>query len=198
MGRVTRRQLTDLPGTLGLPLALAMASILAVLAFGLPALDRAVPAERTVTAGRPYRVGAGVTVVPPAGATLDVTGTRPGGDRGTVLFRLGAVKYAIRVEPFDGDLTAAAVRLRQRITGITGHQVTGTQLAVSTAGGLAGIQGGYTAGDRDGRYAVFVVHGLIIEVMVSGDDAGLERARTAIDESTRTLRSDTGPAEGHR
>lgn len=198
MGRVTRRQLTDLPGTLGLPLAIAMALILAVLAFGLPALDRAVPAERAVPAGQAYRVGAGVTVVPPAGATLDVTGTRPGADRGTALFRLGAVKYAIEVKPFDGDLTAAAVRLRQRITGISGNQVTGTQLAVSTAGGLAGVQGGYTTGDRDGRYAVFVAHGLTIEVMVSGDDADLDRVLAAIEASTSTLRYDTEPSAGRR
>jgi hypothetical protein len=182
------RHLTDLPGTLGLTVALAVALILAVLAFGLPALDRAVPAERTVASGRPYLVGAGVTVVPPAGATLDVTGTRPGADRGTVLFRLDRVRYAIEVEPFDGDLTAAAVRLRQRITGTSGHQVTGTHLAVSTAGGLAGVQGGYTAGDRDGRYAVFVANGLTIEVMVSGDDNELDRALPVIDASTRTLR----------
>jgi hypothetical protein len=188
MGRVTRRHLTDLPGTLGLPVALAVALILAVLAFGLPALDRAVPAERTVESGRPYLVGAGVTVVPPDGATLDVTGTRPGADRGTVLFRIDRVRYAIEVEPFDGDLTAAAVRLRQRITGTSGHQVTGTQLAVSTAGGLAGLQGGYTAGDRDGRYAVFVANGLTIEVMVSGDDTDLGRTLPVIDASTRTLR----------
>ena len=192
MGRVTRRHLTDLPGILSLPAALALASILAALAFGLPALDRAVPAGRPVESGLPYPVAAGVTVVPPPGAELDVTGTRPGADRGTVLFRLGRVRYAIEVEPFDGDLTAAAVRLRQRLTGISGHQVSGTQLAVSTAGGLAGVQGGYTAGDRDGRYAVFVAHGLIIEVMVSGDDADLGPVLPAIDASTRTLRYETG------
>lgn len=189
MGRVTRSQLTDLPGKLGLPVALLIALVLAGLAFGLPMLDRAVPAERVVPAGEPYEVGAGVTVVPPPRARLDLTGTRPGTQRGTALFRLGpVVQYAIAVQPFDGDLTAAAVRLRQRITGATGHQVTGTQLAVSTAGGLHGLQGGYEAGDRDGRYAVFVAHGFTIEVTVSGSDHELGRALPAIDASTRTLR----------
>ncbi|HWS37205.1 MAG TPA: hypothetical protein VN408_31300 [Actinoplanes sp.] len=185
MGKVPRRQLTDLPGTIGLPISLALASILAALAFGLPVLDRAVPAERPVTPGEPYRVGAGVTVVPPPGATLDVTGTRPGTVRGTALFRVGQMRYAIDVEPFAGDLTAAAVRLRQRITGISGHQITGTQLAVSTAGGLAGVQGGYTAGDRDGRYAVFVAHGLIIEVTATGDDADLSSVLPTLRYETR-------------
>ncbi|GIE92119.1 hypothetical protein [Actinoplanes regularis] len=188
MGTVTRRHLTDLPSTPGLLSALLLAVFLAALSFGLPALDRAVSAQRAVRAGEPYRVGAGVVVVPPAGATLDVTGTRPGEDRGTALFRLGPVRYAITVQPFSGDLTQAAVRLRQRITGTAGYQVTGTQLAVSTAGGLAGLQGGYTAGDRGGRYAVFVAHGLTIEVTVSGADLDLGRTLPAIDTSTKTLR----------
>ncbi|MEU4692187.1 hypothetical protein [Actinoplanes sp. NPDC023714] len=188
MGRVTRSQQTDLPSTLGLPLALVLVLVLAGLAFGLPMLDRSVPAERAVPAGEPYEVGAGVTLVPPPGATLDVTGTRPGEDRGTALFRIGPVRYAVAVQPFDGDLTAAANSLRQRITGTNGYQVTGTQLAVSTAGGLAGVQGGYTAGNRGGRYAVFVAHGLTIEVTVSGGDAELDHTLPAIDASTRTLR----------
>ncbi|MFC7535285.1 hypothetical protein [Actinoplanes sp. GCM10030250] len=198
MGRVTRSQLTDLPSALGLPVALLIALILAGLAFGLPVLDRSVPAERAVPSGEPYEVGAGVTVVPPPGATLDLTGTRPGKERGTALFRFGPVQYAISVQPFDGDLTAAAVRLRQRITGTSGHQVTGTQLAAATAGGLAGLQGGYTAGDRDGRYTVFVAHGFTIEIIVSGADQDLGRTLPAIDASTRTLRFDTRRPEGHR
>ena len=188
MGRVTRSQHTDLPGTLALPVALVVVLLLAGLAFGLPMLDRAVPAQRPIAAGTPYEVGAGVTLVPPPAATLDVTGTRPDDDQGTALFRVGPVKYQVAVQPFDGDLTAAAVRLRSRITGTSGHQVTGTQLAVSTAGGLAGLQGGYTAGTHGGRYAVFVAHGLTIEVTVSGADRDLGRILPAIDASTRTLR----------
>ncbi|MEV6305846.1 hypothetical protein AB0M02_40970 [Actinoplanes sp. NPDC051861] len=192
MGRVTRSQLTDLPSALGLPVALLIALILAGLAFGLPVLDQSVPAERAVPSGEPYEVGAGVTIVPPHGATLDLTGTRPGRERGTALFRLGPVQYAIAVQPFKGDLTAAAVRLRQRITGTSGYQVNGTQLAASTAGGLAGLQGGYSAGDRDGRYTVFVAHGFTIEVTVSGDDQELGNTLPAIDASIRTLRFEGG------
>jgi hypothetical protein len=188
MGRVTRSRLTDLPSRLGLAVALLVALILAGLAFGLPALDRSVPAERAVPSGEPYEVGAGVTIVPPPGATLDLTGTRPGRERGSALFRLGPVQYAIVVQPFDGDLTAAAVRLRQRISGTGGYQVTGMQLAASTAGGLSGLQGGYQAGGRGGRYTVFVAYGFTIEVTVTGADGDLGRALPSIDASTRTLR----------
>src|SRR4051794_23405227 len=122
----TRRHLTNLLGSLG------VAGTLIGLAFGLPALDRTLPSERPVRADQPYPVGAGVSVVPPPGATVDLTGTRPGDDDGRALFRLGPVQYAIDVRPFGGTLQAAAEHLRQRITGNPGYQVTGTQLAVDT------------------------------------------------------------------
>lgn len=189
MGWVTRRQLTDLLGALSLVLALAG------LAFGLPALDRALPADRPVPADRPYAVGGGVTVVPPPGSRIDVTETRPTDDEGTALFRLGPVRYLITVRRFDGDLPTAADRLRQRITGTTGYQVTGTELTVATVSGLAGLQGGYTAPGRGGRYAVFVADGRTIEVTVSGADLDLGRTLPAIDVSTRTLRYDPADAK---
>ncbi|WP_433299785.1 hypothetical protein ACQP2F_00890 [Actinoplanes sp. CA-030573] len=186
MARITRRELMNLLGAFG------VVATLCGLAFGLPAIDRALPAERPVSAEQRYAVGAGVTVVPPVGATLDVTGTRPGDSSGTVLFRLGAVQYKIAVRPFDGDVQTAAAGLRQRITGNPGYQVTGAQLQVDTAGGLSGIQGGYTAPGRGGRYAVFVTDGLTIEVTISGVDLDLGRTLPQIEASTRTLRYDGG------
>jgi hypothetical protein len=184
MGRVTRRQLTNLLGAFGI------VGVLGGIAFGLPALDRAVPSQRPVRADQPYPIGAGVTVVPPPAATVDLNRTRPGVAEGAALFRLGPVQYAIAVRPFRGDLAAAADRLRRRITGTAGYQVTGAQLAVDTMGGLAGLQGSYTAPGRGGRYAVFVVDGLTIEVTVSGADLDLGRTLPAIEASTRTLRHD--------
>lgn len=184
MARITRRQVTNLLGALGVVVTLAG------LAFGLPALDRALPSQRPVSSDEPYPVGAGVTVVPPVGATVDLTGTRPGDQEGKALFRLGPVQYAIEVRPFEGDLGSAASRLRKRIMGTAGYQVTGTQFGVSTAGGLAGLQGGYTAPGRGGRYVVFVVDGLTIEVTISGADLDLGRSLPAIEASTRTIRHD--------
>lgn len=168
--------------------ALAVVATLTGLAFGLPAIDRSLPAERPVRTDRPYPVGAGVTVLPPAGATIDVTRTRPGAGGGTVLFVIGRVRYAIVVQPFDGDLSAAADRLRDKITGTSGYQVTGGEVAAATAAGLAGIQGSYTAPGRGGRYAVFLARGHTIEVTVSGDDLDLGRSLAAVDASTRTIR----------
>jgi hypothetical protein len=184
MARITRRELMNLLGGFGVVAALAG------LAFGLPAVDRALPAERPLRDGTAVDVGAGVSVVPPTGATLDVTGTRPGGSMGSVFFRLGAVQYKIAVRPFDGDLDTAAAQLRQRITGNQGYQVTGAQLAVATADGLHGLQGGYTAPGRGGRYAVYVGDGRTIEVLISGNDLDLGRTLPQIEASTRTLRID--------
>jgi len=182
MGMVTRRQRANLLG------ALAVTILLAGLAFGLPALDDALPSARPVPTDRPYAVGGGVSVVPPRGAVLDVTGTRPGDDHGTVLFRLGPVRYSIAVQPFAGPLTAAAASLRQRITASSGYQVTSAQSAVATHTGMTGLQGGYTAPGQGGRYAVFVIDGHTIEVTISGGDLDLGRWLPAIDASTRTLR----------
>ncbi len=179
---VTRRQLVNLLG------ALTVTAVLAGLAFGLPAWDRSLPADRPVSIGTPYRITAGVTVVPPPGAVLDVTGTRPGDDQGSVLFRIGPVRYAIAVQPFDGTLDMAADRLRRRITGTPGYQVTGGQLAIATGGGITGVQGGYTAPGRGGRYAVFVADDRTVEVTVSGSEMDLGRTLPAIEASTRTLR----------
>jgi hypothetical protein len=181
MGRVTRRQLTNLLGALGL------VAVLAGLAIGLPIVDDSLPAGRPVRTDEPYPVGAGVTVVLPPGAVLDVTGTRPGDTQGTALFRIGPVRYAIAVQPFEGTLTAAANRMRQRITGTPGYQVTGGQLPVTTGTGLTGVQGGYTAPGRGGRYTVFVAGDLTIEVTVSGSELDLGRTLPAIEASTRTL-----------
>jgi hypothetical protein len=183
MGRITRRQLTDLLGALG------VVATLAGLAIGLPLLDDALPADRPVRTDEPYPIGGGVTVVLPRDAVLDVTGTRPGDTAGTALFRIGPVRYAIAVQPFDGTLEAAANRMRQRITGTPGYQVTGGELTITTGSGLAGRQGGYTAPGRGGRYTVFLAGDLTIEVTVSGSELDLGRTLPEIEASTRTLRT---------
>src|SRR5919107_1595733 len=115
MGWVTRRQLVNLLG------ALTVTVVLAGLAFGLPAWDRSLPADRPVSAGAPYR-----------------------------------------------------------ITGTPGYQVTGGQFAVATGTGLRGLQGGYTAPGRGGRYAAYRAGPLTIEVTISGAELDLGRTLPAI------------------
>jgi hypothetical protein len=190
MGRVTRRQLTNLLGAFGVVVTLGG------LAYGLPAVNDALPSERPVPQDGPYPIGGGVSVMPPPGAYIDVTETRPADDSGTVLFRLGPVRYYISVREFKGDLDDATEVMRRRITGTSGYQVTGTELTIATQYGIPGRQGGYSGPGRGGRYAVFVTDGRTIEVTVSGASLDLGRAAlAAIDASTRTLRYTPGPPE---
>ena len=86
-----------------------------------------------------------------------------------------------------GPASTGFLLRRQRITDTSGYQVTGTQFAVVTSAGVAGVQGGYTAPGRGGRYTVFVTNGRLIEVTVSGADLDLGRTLPAIEASTRTL-----------
>jgi hypothetical protein len=181
MGVVRTRLVGNLVGSL------AVLGVAALISFGLPAVDRTLPAERRVAPGQPYEVGGGVRVFPPPGALLDVTKTRPGPDRGTALFLVGQVRYLIVVVPFPGSLRDAADRLRQKITATRGYQVTGRQGGVSAGDGLVGIGGGYAAPGRLGRYSVFVVDGVAIEITVSGADVDLRRTLPAIDASIRSL-----------
>jgi hypothetical protein len=156
------------------------------LAVGLPALDRALPAQRPIGNGT-YPVGGGVTVTPPPDARLDVTLTRPGDTRGTAVFLVGSVRYVIVVTPFQGTLPEATERLRRKITAVRGHEITGQQFPVSTATGLAGVQGTYAAPGRGGRYLVFAGDGVAIEVTVAGAAPALRDALGAIEASTKTI-----------
>lgn len=161
---------------------------LAGIAVGLPAVDGALPAQRPVASGQPYPVGAGVSLVPPPGARVDLTRTRPGISRGTALFVRGAVRVHVAVAPFDGDLDQAAARLRVKITATRGYQVTGREVPVATASGLPGRQGGYTTPGGGGRYAVFLLGGLAVEVTASGSHVDLSRSLPEIQASTDSIR----------
>jgi hypothetical protein len=160
--------------------SLVILATLGGIAYGLPAVDRALPADRPVASGEPYSVGGGVTVVPPPNSMIDVTKTRPGVDRGTALFILDSVRYVIVVVPFGGTLDEAAGRLRRKITGSTGYQVAGNERSVTTAQGIVGRQGSYTAPGRAGRYAVFVDDGTAVEVTVSGSGTRFEAAVASV------------------
>lgn len=176
-----RRWLGNLLASLGI------LGTVGVIAIGLPAVDRALPADRAVPAGQRYTVGGGITVLTPTGAQVDVTRTRPGTNAGTALFVVGPVRYAIVVTPFTGTLDDAVVRLRRKITENQGYQVTGDEYPVATAQGVAGRQGAYTAPGRAGRYAVFLADDVAVEVTVSGEGPSLAESLPGITRSVRSI-----------
>jgi hypothetical protein len=172
-----RRELRNLGGSL------AILAVIVALAYGLPAVNAALPAARQVATNRPYPLGSGVSVIPPNGAQIDVTKTRPG----STMFLLGAVRYQLVVAEASGTIDDAAGQLRHKITANLGYQVTGTEVPARTAQGVVGRQGGYTSPGRDGRYAVFVVRGVGVEVTIAGVDLELRRALGALTASVASI-----------
>lgn len=167
--------------------ALGVLAVILVVSVGLPRLDAALPSHRQVPAG-PYSIGAGVSVVPPPGAALDVTATRPGPDSGRVLFVLGgSVRYALVAMPYTGTVQEASTALRRRITSQRGYQITSADEAVHTAAGVAGRQGTYSTSGREGRYVVFLSGGVVVDVTVSGNAPELRRTLPVIERSVASL-----------
>ncbi len=172
-----RRVLRNLAWSLGVLV------VLGGLAFGLPAVNAAIPAAQAVSADRPYPLGYGVTVLPPPGAQLDVTkaGT------GTALFVLAGVRYLLVVAPFAGTLRDAVDQLRHRITANRGYQVTGPETSTWTNQGVAGRQGVFTSPGRNGRYAVFLARGISVQVSIAGADLDLRQALPALTASVASI-----------
>lgn len=166
--------------------ALSVLGALLTVVFGLPALDRAVPADRALASAQRREVAAGVTVVPPVGAFIAKASKSESGN-GSVLFLVGPARYVIAVSPFDGDLTAANDKLKTRIQAMRGYQVTAGEQPLVTKGGITGVAGTFTAPGRVGRYAAFVVPGHIVEVTITGSEADLAPALKRIDESVASI-----------
>lgn len=161
--------------------------------LGLPALDRSLPSGRMVSAQEPYQVSGAVTVLPPAGATLDVSGTRPNSDRGTALFVVEGVRLAVVVSPYRGTLHEGAMRLRNKITKSSGFQIVGSTRPIRTDQGMHGIRGRYTSPGRTGEYAVFVAHDTSVEVTVSGPEHQLRRLLPRLEASIDSIAVRSGP-----
>jgi|SRR5579859_4961623 len=163
---------------------LAIVAILAGLAYGLPAVNAAIPAGQTVAADRPFPLGNGVTVRPPVQTQLDVTKS----GRGTTLFLRGGVRYLLVVQRFDGSLDDVAAQVRQKITANRGYQVAGPETPTRTDEGVPGRQGGYTSPGRNGRYAVFLARGVAVQVTIAGADLDLRTALPDLTASVLSLR----------
>jgi hypothetical protein len=168
--------------------SLAVMAAVAVIAFGLPLFDSTLAADRSLAQGLPYDVGAHVSVVPPGGAQVDVTGTRPGADRGTALFLVGGVRLVVSVSPYQGSLPAAANRLAVKIIHSTGSQVTPAGQPIRSVQGVAGLRGGYDAPGRLGEYAVYVSGNRSVELTASGPGDELRARTPALTASVRSVR----------
>ncbi|HEX6686496.1 MAG TPA: hypothetical protein VF062_27235 [Candidatus Limnocylindrales bacterium] len=164
--------------------AAVLATIMAVV-FGLPAIDRAVPADRAAPAQR-HTIADGISVVPPTGALI-AKRTRIGPETGSILFLIGPARYVISVEPFTGDLPEAASRLRTKIQSMRGYQVTSPETPMVTDSGLHGLGSSFTAPGRSGRYLAFVVPGRTVEVTINVSETDFQQGLVPIDESIASI-----------
>jgi hypothetical protein len=167
--------------------SLAILATLAFMAFGLPQIDRATPDQRAVAIAVPYRVGGKVTVVPPPGASVDLTRTRPGDDRGAAMFMVNGVRLGLLMGSYHGTLPDAAARLHDKITNTTGFQVTGADRQIRTSQGVLGLRGAYSSPGRLGEYAVFVAGGVYVEVTISGPEHQLQALAWPLDVSLQSV-----------
>jgi hypothetical protein len=169
--------------------SLAVLGAVVLVAFGLPLIDRALPASRpleTVDAA-PFTVGSGVTMVPPGQSRVDLVKTRPGRDRGTALFLIGGVRVAVVVGPYRGSLDDAFHRLHHKLER-TGDASVGPAGPVRTTQGVAGVQGQYVSAGRPGTYAVFVADGVGVEVTAGGPGTELGALAPQLDLAVRSVR----------
>jgi hypothetical protein len=166
--------------------SLAVLGAVAFTAFGLPLIDRAMPPSRPA-AVEPFPVGGGVTVVPPPGAAIDMSKTRPGADRGTALFLANGVRLAVVVMPYRGNLDDASARLHNKLMRAGQSQV-GPGGPVRTFDDVAGLWGTYSTSGRPGTYAVFVADGRSAELTASGPESDLRSLGAGIEIVIRSVR----------
>lgn len=166
--------------------SLTIAGVLALFAFGLPAVDHRIPSERPVPPATPYSVGGSVTVVPPAGSSVELTRTRPGAERGSALFLAGELRLAIVVAPYRGDLADAEERLRKRIESTGSQAGTGGQ-EVRTDQGVIGRHGTYASPGRLGEYAVFQRDSEMVQATASGPADAYQTLAPQVHEWLRSI-----------
>jgi hypothetical protein len=164
----------------------AVLACLALILVGSYALNRALPPQRPVPTDQPMALGAlPVTVVPPPGAQLDATQTRP--DQDTVQFLVGGVEYWLRASEYAGSLPELADRARRTREAERGFVSMEPDRDVSTRQGTPGRRAGFVLATATGHSAVFVADGIAVWVDVRGTSPDVAAHTAGIEASVATL-----------
>jgi hypothetical protein len=166
--------------------SLAVLAVVAAIAIGLPTIDDALPAGRSLRAGERLDVGLGVSVAAPANAVLDVTKTQPSLYR--LVFSVRSVRVVVEASRYAGDLAGLSERLRRKIQSNPGYQTSQEEHPTSTVAGVAGLAGSYSTPGRNGTYAVFGHHGVGVEISMAGDGSDLRKEGTDLAAMIRSVR----------
>ncbi|HWN35947.1 MAG TPA: hypothetical protein VNP03_24560 [Pseudonocardia sp.] len=164
----------------------AVLACMALILFGPYALNRALPTQRLVPTDQPMALGAlPVTVVPPPGARLDATHTRP--DQDTVQFVVGGVEYWLRASEYPGSLPTLADRARRSREAENGFVSMEPDRDATTRQGTPGRQAGFVLATATGHSAVFVADGIAVWVDVRGTPREMAQHTADIEASVATL-----------
>jgi hypothetical protein len=146
--------------------SIAVLVLIAVIAYGLPAIDRLLPAEQRIEPGQRIEIGYNVSVLPPDGARLDVAQTRP--RQGILTLRIRDVTLWLRASDYSGTLGDALSQLQEEMERRSDVRVSLSTDWITTGQGIRGLRGTYTASGRRGHYAVFVAYGRRVDVLTRG------------------------------
>ncbi len=166
--------------------SLAVLVIVAVIAVGLPSIDRALPAGRSVPVGRRMDVGLDVTVAAAPDTVLDVTRTVPSLRRLVMIVR--GVRVVIEASEYTGDLAGLSARLRRKIQSNPGYQASQREHRTRTLDGVPGLQSSYSTPGRIGLYAVFAHAGIGVEISLAGTETDLRRGNEELLSTVRSVR----------
>jgi hypothetical protein len=152
-----------------------------------PASQQATSPASQQGSGRAASIGLGalpVTVVPPAGASVDAAGTDPAAAQ--VTLRLDRVALRLRAEPGD-SLAGALQAQRSELQARPGFlRFTGEGDAV-TDQGVPGRAGAFDSDRGSGSYAVFQVRGIAVRVDVQGERGALGPVAKSVAASIRSI-----------
>ncbi|MEV6235178.1 hypothetical protein [Lentzea sp. NPDC051838] len=148
--------------------ALIALAVALVLAYGLPAVNAAIPWHNEIKAGQVLELGNGATAVPPVGWQLE-SGTLKGASPTSLQVDLatGGATIGLRGASFPGD---AGAFLDQVLRSQGSSGVGAGRGTVTTDGGLVGVAQTSSSPSGDGLQVAF---------KMSNDVALLVRVRTA-------------------
>lgn len=162
----------------------AVLGVTLLISIGLPALNDLVPDGAVAPPGRVLNVSHTVTVQPPPDAVLDSEETSP--RAGQLSLEVRGIRLVFQASTYRGGSLGAARRLQRRIVE-RGYRV-GERNRVSTTAAVTGWEARFTSPVREGYFAVFTYHGVLVEVVAQGDGLHLGDRLEAIRGSVRSLR----------
>ncbi|MGA8116069.1 MAG: hypothetical protein WCA46_20615 [Actinocatenispora sp.] len=166
--------------------SLAVLATVSLIGVAFPAIDRALPAGKSMSAGERIPVGLTVSVAAPPHTVLDVTKTSPSLNR--VVMAVHSVRIVVEATRYEGTLAGLSARLRRKIQSNPGYQASQREHRTSTRTHVPGLQGSYSTPGRVGMYAVFEHDDVGVEISLAGTETDLRRGNDALVTMVRSIR----------